>query len=320
MKFLDIGRQTDIYGDGIHDDTKAIQRCLDALREGGTVWFPDGIYRISACLIFYSHQHLWFSDNAVLLRDVTDGAEPTRYLLASHSDPETGGYDGTHDVTISGGIFDGNAATTGKLTMFNTVHCRDITIRGCRFRNGSLWHYIELNSTEHALVTDCIFDGVSYTAMREDLTSELVQVDAPRIGTYGPVFDCEGNEIRFLPDAVPCRNITIRGCVFKCSGFSAIGHHGDDPHSGIRIENNIFTGLSGNHAHSRGYITFMKHVSDVTVAGNAFLSDAGEGQKSLGVVMMNPDPEACVVRENRFMGRFDEICTGGITEMGNVME
>ena len=76
MKFLDIGRQTDICGDGIHDDTKAIQRCLDAMREGGTVWFPDGVYRISACLIFYSCQHLWFSDNAILLRDVTEGAEP----------------------------------------------------------------------------------------------------------------------------------------------------------------------------------------------------------------------------------------------------
>ena len=41
MQFLDIGRQTDIYGDGIHDDTKAIQRCLDTLREGGTIWFPN---------------------------------------------------------------------------------------------------------------------------------------------------------------------------------------------------------------------------------------------------------------------------------------
>ena len=317
MKFLDIGRIPGIYADGIHDDTEAIQSCLDSMKDGGTVWFPDGIYRISACLIFYSHQRLKFSDDAVILRAVEEGKEPTRYLLASYSEPETGGYDGTHDVVISGGIFDGNDATDGKLTMFNTVHCRDITIKNCRFRCGSLWHYIELNSTKNALVEGCVFDGTSYTAMREDLTSELIQTDAPLAGTYGPVYRCGGTLIDFLPDRTPCTEITIRGCIFKCSGFSAIGHHGNDPHSAIRIENNIFTGCSGKGARSRGFITFMEPVYDVTVTGNAFLSEAEEGQYSLGIVSRNPDPMSCTASGNTFAGRFTEMFTGGITASDN---
>ena len=320
MKFLDIGQIKDIYADGVHDDTRAIQECLDQMKDGGTIYFPDGIYLISACLIFYSHQHLRFSDNAVLLRTVTDSAEPTRYLLASYSDPETGGYDGTHDVVISGGVFDGNAATTGKLTMFNTVHCSNITIKNCRFRSGSLWHYIELNSTKGALITDCVFDGTTYTAMREDLTSELVQVDAPLVGTYGPVYNCDGVLIDFLPDRTPCTDITIRSCIFKCSGFSAIGHHGNDAHSAIHIHGNIFTGRSGNRERSRGFITFMEKVRDVSVTGNAFLSTAEEGQKSLGIVTMNPDPSSCNASGNTFTGRFDECFTGGITASGNERE
>jgi len=317
MNFLDLGRIPDVYADGIHDDTKAIQTCLDRLKDGGTVYFPDGTYLISACLIFYSNQNLMFSDHAVLLRAVTEGKEPTRYLLASYSDPETGGYDGTHDVVISGGIFDGNAATTGKLTMFNTVHCRNITIKNCRFRNGSLWHYIELNSTKNALVTGCVFDGISYTAMREDLTSELIQTDAPLVGTYGPVYNCDGALIDFLPDRTPCTEITIHSCIFKCSGFSAIGHHGNDAHSGIRIHGNVFTGCSGNRERSRGFITFMEQVYDVDVTENAFLSDAEEGMKSLGIVTKNPDPSSCTAENNTFLGRFDECFTGGITASYN---
>ena len=320
MNFLDLGRIPGVYADGVHDDTGAIQTCLDRMKDGGTIYFPDGTYLISACLIFYSNQHLLFSDNAVLLRAVYDGKEPTRYLLASYSDPETGGYDGTHDVIISGGIFDGNAATTGKLTMFNTVHCRNITIKNCRFRNGSMWHYIELNSTKNALVTDCVFDGMSYTAMREDLTSELIQTDAPLVGTYGPVYNCNGELIDFLPDRTPCTEITIRSCIFKCSGFSAVGHHGNDAHSRIFIHNNVFTGCSGNRERSRGFITFMEKVHDVDVAENAFLSDAEEGQKSLGIVTMNPDPSSCTAENNKFLGRFDECFTGGITAEGNYFD
>ena len=42
MKFLDIGQITEVRADGIHDDTKAIQNCLDRMKDGGTVYFPDG--------------------------------------------------------------------------------------------------------------------------------------------------------------------------------------------------------------------------------------------------------------------------------------
>ncbi len=317
MNFLDLGQIPEIAADGIHDDTAAIQHCLDRMKDGGILWFPDGIYRISACLIFYSHQRLIFSDDAVLLRAVDEGCEPTRYLLASYSDPETGGYDGTHDVLIAGGIFDGNVAATGKLTMFNTVHCRDITIRNCHFRCGSMWHYIELNSTKNAVIENCVFDGTSYTAMRDDLTSELIQTDAPLVGTYGPVYNCDGTLIDFLPDRTPCTEITIRNCLFKCDGFSAIGHHGNDEHTAIRIEDNIFTGRSGKGERSRGYITFMEKVHDVTVAGNVFLSSADDGQQNRGIVTMNPDPASCTADRNVFRGVFSGYFSGGITASDN---
>ena len=102
MDFVNVLRDKGVYADGIHDDTKALQACIDEVKDGGTVYFPDGTYLLSGALIFYSNQTLKFSDNAVMLR--SDKSEPvTRYLLASYSEPEWGGYSGTHDVVISRG-------------------------------------------------------------------------------------------------------------------------------------------------------------------------------------------------------------------------
>lgn len=316
MKFLDIGQRKNIYADGIHDDTKAIQECLDELKDGGTIYFPDGTYLISAALIFYSNQWLKFSDKAILLRSAK--SEPiTRYMLASFSEPEVGGYEGTHDVVISGGIFDGNQELTEKLTILNTVHCDNIVIKNCRFVNGAVWHYIELNSTKGALVLDCVFDGNSYTAIRENLTSELVQVDAPDENTYGPVYDCNGTLIDFLKDKTPCTDITLASCIFKCAGFTAIGHHGNYEHSDIKIHNNVFEGLSGNEMLSRGFITFMEKAKGVEVSDNAFISNADKKQVSWGIQTKNPDKGSLIAESNMFIGNFNEYFVGGITATEN---
>lgn len=304
MNFLDIGQVSDIYADGIHDDAKAIQRCLNEMKDGGTIYFPDGTYLISHCLIFYSNQWLKFSDKAVLLRSA-DCDPLTKYMLASYSEPDVKGYDGTHDVVISGGIFDGNASLTEKLTILNTVHCQNITVKNCTFRHCAYWHCIELNSTEDALILDCIFDGKSYTAIRENLTSELLQIDAPDIGTYGPVYNCDDELIEFLPDRTPCRDIKIASCIFKCGGFTAIGHHGNDAHNGIKILHNIFEGLSGNKEHSRGFITLREKVYDVEIAENAFISES-DNEKCTGITILNPDKSSVTAENNTFIGKFDE--------------
>ena len=203
-----------LYGDGVHDDTKALQECIDKVKDGGTIYFPDGTYLISSSLIFYSNQTFKLSDNAVILRS-KDSSPVTKYLLASYSEPQWGGYEGTHDVVISGGIFDGNADLTEKSTLVNTVHCRNILITGCRFRNCSTWHMIEINSTENAVIDSCIFDGHSYTFIPDHLLNEQIQLDLARDGSYGPVYNCDGTLIDFCKDDTVCRNITITNNILE---------------------------------------------------------------------------------------------------------
>lgn len=309
MNFVKVTDNKNVYADGIHDDTKALQECIDSVKCGGTVYFPDGTYLISAALIFYSNQVFKLSDNAVILR--SDKSEPvTRYLLASYSEPEWSGYEGTHDVVISGGVFDGNAGITEKSTLVNTVHCRNIRIEGCRFRHCSTWHMIEINSTENAMVTGCVFDGPTYTAIHNELLNEEIQLDLSREGSYGPVYNCDGELIDFCKDDTVCRNITIENNLFKCAGFPAIGHHGDCAHHGILIRNNIFDGPSGLQSKSRGYIIFRPLVSDVEIKNNTFVSPDECDSPNYGIVYENPDKKDLLSEGNIFKGKIDKEIKG----------
>ncbi len=306
MDFINVKLNRDVYGDGVHDDTKALQACLDEVKNGGTVYFPDGIYLLSAALIFYSNQHLIFSDRAVLLRSAV--SEPlTRYLLASYSEPEQAGYSGTHDVVISGGIFDGNKELTEKSTLLNTVHCKNIVIENCRFVHCSTWHFIEINSTENAVVRGCVFDGTTYTVKHSMLFNELIQLDLARYGSYGPVYNCNGELVDFCSDDTVCSNILIENNIFKCDGSPGIGHHNSCPHHGIIIRNNIFDGTSGRDKASRGYIMFRPDVYGVTVEGNVFIAPEYDyGAPNLGIVTENPDTAALKTADNIFIGNYTE--------------
>ena len=311
MRFINVLQNKNVYADGLHDDTKALQACVDEMKDGGTVYFPDGTYLISAALIFYSNQHLKFSDKAVILR--SDKSDPiTRYLLASYSEPEWGGYEGTHDVVISGGIFDGNKNLTELITLVNTVHCSNITIENCRFLHCAQWHFIEINGTENTTIQNCIFDGPSYTVKSDILFNEQIQLDMSRHGSYGPVYNCDGTLIDFKSDDTVCRNITIRNNIFKCDGFPGVGHHGDIDHHNILIENNIFEGPSGRTGKSRGYIFFRPMVYGLTVRNNAFLAPGETDSPSYGIILENSDESALTAQDNVFSGKIDKEIIRGI--------
>lgn len=311
MEFINVLENRGVYGDGIHDDTKALQNCIDTLKSGGTIYFPDGVYLLSATLIFYSHQTLKFSDGAVMLRS-PDGDPLTRYLLASYSEPAWGGYTGTHHVVISGGIFDGNKNLNERSTLLNTVHCSNILIENCTFRHCGYWHCIELNGTKDTVIQNCVFDGPSYTHVPENIYNEQIQLDLCKDGSYGPVYNCDGQLIDFCKDETVCRDITIRSNIFKCDGFPAIGHHDPCEHHNIDIENNIFHGPMGRDGKTRGYIFFRPPVYDVRVASNAFIAPEETNSPAMGIITENPDTASLTEEDNVFIGHFDEKLVYGI--------
>ena len=306
MGFIKVTDNKNVFADGVHDDTKALQECIDKVKDGGTIYFPDGTYLVSSTLIFYSNQTFKLSDNAVILRN-KESNPVTRYLLASYSEPQWSGYEGTHDVVISGGIFDGNDDLIEKSTLVNTVHCRNIRIVGCHFRNCSMWHMIEINSTENAVIDGCVFDGPSYTLIPENLLNEQIQLDLAHEGSYGPVYNCDGTLIDFCKDDTVCHNVVISNNIFKCAGFPAIGHHGDCGHNNILIENNIFDGKSGLYDKSRGYIIFRPMVYDVKIKKNVFISPENTNSPNYGIIFENQKSDELLMESNVFIGKITNL-------------
>lgn len=157
-------------GDGVTDDTCAIQTAIHVLPEGGRLYFPAGTY-VSRPLALKSHMTMELSENAVLL----GCADRSRYpvLPADVKDMVTGeslnfgSFEGNalpmyqalitaeyaQDIAIVGrGTLDGNAQNTDFWTNFRNFEparprlaffhrCRNVTVHGITGCNGPSWHF-----------------------------------------------------------------------------------------------------------------------------------------------------------------------------------
>ncbi len=100
VESIDI-RSTGAVGDGVADDSAAIQAALDAGAEVVTI--PDGVYRVAATLRVPSHRRIIASPGARL---VHCGETPKRRgdFLLTNADH----VNGNCDITLTGGVWDGN--------------------------------------------------------------------------------------------------------------------------------------------------------------------------------------------------------------------
>lgn len=240
-------------GDGVTDDTTAIQAALDDKQtDGGTIYFPAGVYKVTASLLFYSNQQLIFEPGATILQ----GAAIDN-LLMTYCGSTVTGYNGTHDSVVYGATFDGSTYEENN-TLVGTVHAKNITFEKCIFKNAyGSWHNLEINSTYNAKVIDCEFEGSRKTSSY----GCLIQLDAIANSNTWPWPTNIG-----VIDSTPSKHVEICGCLFRdCSYAPAIGNHSTDSALDIKVHDNIFTAITS----SRGAINFY-NATDVLVANNVF--------------------------------------------------
>ncbi|HOK82594.1 MAG TPA: glycosyl hydrolase family 28-related protein [Clostridia bacterium] len=299
-------------GDGVHDDTAAIQRALDDCRgTGGTIIIPDGVYPVSSCLIIYSNQTLLLGENTTIKRN-----SDVKYMLAVYTEWHYGRYNGTHNVTVIGGTWDGNKDINEKLTIFNTCHSRDILFERCTFINGNGWHYIEINSSRFVRVKDCVFDGRVFWGKNPDGYSELIQLDKA-FGGYGPVYR-NGKKMRYQNDSTACADIIIENNTFYCDGTPALGNHKKlSYHKRVYFRDNTVYGTASISGTARGYITFTRFVRGVEIYGNRFYAQ-NAGAPNVGITMHGRRKSSCLAYNNIFYGNFSEYFVGGITAEDNI--
>lgn len=142
--------ETKLYGDGVHDDTAALQALLD---KAGEVRIPDGRYLVSRPLIIHDNTHLIAARNAV-------------FRLADHANCSILDNDGLYErktnrnITIEGGIWDGNNSAQER----EWIPVEDLPCDYDKYISNSLIVLmIRLVHTEHLVVKNVIFkDPTSY--------------------------------------------------------------------------------------------------------------------------------------------------------------
>ena len=200
-------------GDGVQDDTRAIQTAIYCLPEGGRLTFPAGTY-LSFPLALKSHMTLEFQEGAVLLGSterekypwipgiVKDQATGEERAFGSFEGNEVSMYQSllfaeyAEDITIVGpGMVDGNAQNSDfwrdfdrfphkrpRLMFFS--HCRNIRVQALCARNSASWQL--------------------HPYMSENLDFIDLTIEAPKNSPNTDALDPES-----------CDHVRIVGCTFS---------------------------------------------------------------------------------------------------------
>lgn len=230
--------QIKLIGDGICDDTAAIQAMLD---KAGTVVIPDGTYFITHPLIIHDNTHLIVARNAVL-------------KLADHANCSLLDNDGLYrrctnkNITIEGGIWDGNhdhqereiipnedlpcdyekyLSNSLLVLMIRLVHTENLTVKNLTFKNPTSYA-IHIADTKYFTVENVILDF--------DLTKlnmDGVHIQGP--ARFGVIRNIMGNA---NDDHVAlCANGTTRSEVTKgdIEDVDIDGIYCDNGYTGVRL-------------------------------------------------------------------------------------
>jgi len=124
-------------GDGVTDDTAAIQAAVDT---GGTIYFPNGTYEIT---------HVDLSSNTYLVGESWDAI----IHQISGTDPRPGGYDGMFTINYA------NNATPTKDVAFRNLQFRMNLPAGAYTTADEQSHIILGGHTENIVIDNCFFYG-----------------------------------------------------------------------------------------------------------------------------------------------------------------
>ncbi|MDG3374400.1 right-handed parallel beta-helix repeat-containing protein [Vibrio parahaemolyticus] len=197
-------------GDGIVDDTEAIQAAIRAAKVANTkVFIPDGNYKLTKELILLEGTHLMCGENAVFLRYHNKNFTLNFEL---HDAPKTQ-YNGNGNITIDGGFWDfyTNNQATGQCFFF--CHSHNVMIRNAHVKNINNGHAIEINSSDGVTVQDCVFEGYIGEAYRG-----AIQIDLDKEGAFGDLYVDHQSF-----DYTPAKNISVARCKFISSELGSWG-------------------------------------------------------------------------------------------------
>lgn len=235
-------------GDKIADDTAAFQAACDmaklaVLTKGMEVRVPPGIYRLTDRVYLSKNTKIIMDKGAVLFRDHTAG-----FFVNGRSGDVFTDYNGNGNITIEGGVLDGNIANrNNSYNAIGLARGQNIIIRDVEIRDVRGAHAIDMNACKDVIIERCRFLGYNtdYTTIGDNASyfREAIQISNHTE---------EGFNLFGSFDGKPCDNVTVKDCYFgKSDNLPAypvgVGNHGHvlgSFNSNIFVYNNMFDGLT----------------------------------------------------------------------------
>lgn len=247
LNFTNVKREFNVldYGASVtsKNNYKAFQKTIDAAHkyqqkhpdEQCKVVIPGGIYDVKDKdghgLIIYSN--LWIYAQGATIRRTTPYKRNLMQTVGTG-----GGYSGTKNVLIEGGIWDGLGSVTKNTNpIFRFVHASDIEFLNCTVQNSFNAHHLEMGGIKGLSILGCTFSN--YSQDKASLKKEAVQLDICNNSSIMP--GCK------VYDDARCQNVLIKNNTFT-KLYRAIGTHSavvGKYMSNITISDNFFSDIKG---------------------------------------------------------------------------
>jgi hypothetical protein len=302
-------------GDGITDDTAAIQAAITSLAAtGGTVYFPAGEYKTDGGITLVSNLTLQGAGGAVL--KPSDAVPLWAYRGVS-----------TSNVKVKDLVFEGTGAafTNGNQRLLQIESGSGVEITGCTFtkaREGG----VSLNGVSFATVSNSNFTNCYGTGLTTRDGCSKISIDSCLFnlnGSTGVATSAAGRGLLFWETA----NSTVSNCVFEANteyGLRLYSQTGDsEANRNIAISNCAFRD-NGTTATGKVDLYIYDEIADtqrVSVTGCTFSTRTGNN----GAVMSGKymTLSGCTFRAITphsgnhavsLYGATDVVCTGNIIE------
>lgn len=233
-------------GDGVTDDTEAIQAALQANfdRDGGTVFVPAGTYVLTDTLYLGGNTNFVLGDGVTLKRGAAYTAMFANCLGETWQqfyNRNSSGYTGHSNIRIVGGTIDGNTRTFGVQTHLNGFafyDTHDVVVEGVTFKDWGHNHQIEFGAAKNCKVLNCTFKGMAWET---EVTSvpECIQLDRRSLTSTSPFYPNDGIEVAgcwFGPDTSD-----VSGAVGGPPPL-AVGSHSPSLAKNVSIHDNTIIG------------------------------------------------------------------------------
>lgn len=267
-------------GDGLTDDTDAVQKCLEKYADSKSVCALTKTYMCSNIVRIYPNTYVYLSGSIVANSNDSHGVS----IQLFEYNGDNSNYKNKNITITGGGTIDGKGfdETERYNSLLRMGHAQNIVIQNINFKNAVRYHAMEITSSKNVLIDNCKFEGFY-------AHNECDKVDVKNHKAVGPhefiqieELDSGGSGGMTPYDSTIPEDITISNCKFSAGNgefYKAIGDHGARKYTykNIKILNNIFTNSTKNIGYSEKVnpsynciVGFYTKVDGLLISGNVF--------------------------------------------------